>query len=154
MVNLLEKLDFTENELISAALQICEDRALKSDYITSPKATTEYLKLKLANYENEAFLAIWLDSRHGVIECQQLFTGTIDGASVYPRVVVKAGLTLNAAAVIFCHNHPSGSPEPSPADIRITERLKASLALIDIRVLDHIIVGGANHVSLAERGQI
>lgn len=108
---------------------------------------------KLSAYEREVFAVMLLDSQHRLIAFQELFFGTIDAASVYPREVVKAALQSNAAAVIFAHNHPSGDPEPSQADRAITTRLIAALNLIDVRVLDHIVVGQAA-VSFAERGLI
>ena len=105
----------------------------------------------LGSYEHEVFYALWLDSKHQVLKAQELFRGTVDGASVYPREVIKEGLSCNAAAVIFAHNHPSGVTEPSQADIQITKRLKEALALVDIRLLDHLVVG-ADVTSMAERG--
>lgn len=143
-----------ESILIKKALQIAENRAHKADYIQSPASAINYLKLKALEFEREVFAVIWLDSRHGIIEHQQLFAGTIDGAAVYPREVVKAGLYANAAAVIITHNHPSGDPAPSAADKRITDRLKSALELIDIRVLDHVITAGGKHYSFAENGDI
>lgn len=123
--------------------------------ITSQQNSKDYLELTLAQEEREVFCALFLDTRHRVINFQKLFYGTIDGATVHPREVVKAALKLNAAAVIFAHNHPSGNAEPSEADITITSILKTALALIDIRVLDHIIIGSkGNIVSLAQRGKI
>ena len=98
------------------------------------------------------FSVIFLDNRHRVISFEIMFRGTIDGSSVYPREVVKTALKHNAAATIFAHNHPSGDPEPSKADESITQRLKEALALVDIRVLDHLVVGSSEIVSFAERG--
>jgi DNA repair protein RadC len=103
-------------------------------------------------YEHEVFGAIFLDSQHAILSFDLLFRGTIDSATIYPREVVKQALSYNAAAVIFVHNHPSGSAEPSEADKRITERLVNALTVLDIRVLDHFVVGGAEVVSFAERG--
>jgi DNA repair protein RadC len=140
------------DDIIQVAIGICEERALRSDYLTSPEATRNLLTLTMSDLESERFDVLWLDSRHGILVHDTLFHGTIDGASVYPREVVKAGLKANAAACILVHNHPSGLPEPSQADTRITERLKAALALVDIRVLDHLVVAGGNTVSMAERG--
>ena len=120
--------------------------------ISSPSDSETFLKLKLGHLEHESFCAIFLDNRHRVLKFVELFRGTIDGTSVYPREVVKETLACNAAAVILAHNHPSGVPEPSQADERITKRLKTALELIDARVLDHIIVGGDKTVSLASRG--
>jgi DNA repair protein RadC len=139
-------------QLCSAMSLLLENHFKKESVLSSPEMTRSYLMSKLANYEQEVFSCIYLDNRHQVIEYEELFFGTIDGASVYPREVVKRCLYHNAAAVIFAHNHPSGVAEPSQADERITIRLKESLALVDIRVLDHIIIGGADTVSLAERG--
>ncbi len=107
---------------------------------------------QLVGLEHEVFACLFLDNRHRVLEFRQLFRGTIDGCSAHPREVVKAALLLNSAAVIFAHNHPSGVPEPSRADLALTKRLQDALALVDIRVLDHIIVWGVETVSLAERG--
>ncbi|NEX16360.1 MAG: hypothetical protein C1943_06970 [Halochromatium sp.] len=124
------------------------------DVLTSPDATRDYLKLRLRGLSHEVFACLFLDNRHRVIEYQELFRGTIDGASVHPREVVKEAIRWNAAAVIFAHNHPSGVAEPSQADLRITKRLKDALELIDVRVLDHIIVGEQDGTSFAERGLI
>lgn len=124
------------------------------DVLTSPDATRDYLKLRLRGLSHEVFACLFLDNRHRVIEYQELFRGTIDGASVHPREVVKEAIRWNAAAVIFAHNHPSGVAEPSQADLRITKRLQDALELIDVRVLDHIIVGEQDGTSFAERGLI
>jgi DNA repair protein RadC len=120
--------------------------------IRSPAETEDFLRSAIGNLQSERFCAIFLDSRHRVIAFEVLFSGTIDGTSVYPREVVKRALELNAAALILAHNHPSGASEPSQADERITMRLKAALELIDVRVLDHIIVGSNQSTSLASRG--
>ncbi|MEA3278467.1 MAG: DNA repair protein RadC [Pseudomonadota bacterium] len=122
------------------------------DVLTSPEATRAYLKSRLYGYPHEVFACLFLDNRHRVIQYEELFRGTIDGASVHPREVVRRALQLNAAAVIFAHNHPSGVAEPSQADLRITQRLKDALDLVDVRVLDHFIVGEGQGASLAERG--
>jgi DNA repair protein RadC len=118
----------------------------------APHATREYLTVMLQPEERELFLMLALDNRHRLIASEILFTGTIDGASVHPREVVKCALRHNAAAVIFSHNHPSGVAEPSQADELITRRLRDALALVDIRVLDHLIVGCGSTCSFAERG--
>jgi DNA repair protein RadC len=120
--------------------------------LTAPNRTREFLCLKLGALEHEVFAALFLDNRHRLIEYVELFRGTIDGASVHPREVVKEGLSRNAAAVIFAHCHPSGQTSPSHADELITRRLKEALALLDIRVLDHIIVAANQMVSMAEMG--
>ncbi len=120
--------------------------------LASPAITREFLKSRLRASPHEIFACLFLDNRHRVIVFEELFTGTIDGASVHPREVVKRTLYHNAAAVIFAHNHPSGIAEPSQADKHITRRLIDALALIDVRVLDHFVVGDEEIVSFAERG--
>jgi len=120
--------------------------------LASPADTRNYLKSRLRAYPQEVFACLFLDNRHRVICFEELFTGTIDGASVHPREVVRQALYHNAAALIFAHNHPSGVAEPSHADRQITQRLKNALELIDVRVLDHLVVGDAEVVSFAERG--
>jgi DNA repair protein RadC len=120
--------------------------------LASPKSTRDYLSARLRDREHEVFCCLYLDKRHRLIEFEELFRGTIDGASVFPREIVKLALQKNAAAVIVAHNHPSGVAEPSQADELITQRVKEALALVDIRLLDHIIVGDGASVSLAERG--
>ncbi len=127
-------------------------RVADQDCLTSPEATRDYLRLKLYGLPYEVFACLFLDNRHRVIRYEELFQGTIDGASVHPREVVRRVIATNAAAVIFAHNHPSGVAEPSQADLRITQRLKDALALIDVRVLDHLIIGDGQGTSLAERG--
>jgi len=122
------------------------------DVLTSPEATRNYLKSRLRSYPHEVFACLFLDNRHRVIEYRELFRGTIDGASVHPREVVREAMRWNAAAVIFAHNHPSGVAEPSQADLRITERLRDALAMVDVRVLDHIVIGEGGGTSFAERG--
>jgi len=120
--------------------------------LSAPSATREYLTTLLAPQERELFMILALDNRHRIIASEILFAGTIDGASVHPREVVKCALRHNAAAVIFSHNHPSGVAEASQADELITRRLRDALALVDIRVLDHLIIGGNSSLSFAERG--
>lgn len=120
--------------------------------LTSPDITRAYLSAQLRGYSYEVFACLFLDNQHRVIQLDELFRGTIDGASVYPREVVKKALHHNAAAVIFAHNHPSGIAEPSSADKHITEKLKQALALFDIRVLDHFIIGDGPPYSFAEHG--
>lgn len=145
-----------DDATIRRALRILEDRIqyCQGPTISSPDASRDYVRLQLADRTSEVFCCLWLDNRHQVLQFDEMFQGTIDGASVHPREVVKAGLAHNAAAVILVHNHPSGIAEPSQADIRITERLKDALSLVDIRVLDHLIVGHDMVTSLAERGQL
>ncbi|MES9844134.1 MAG: DNA repair protein RadC [Candidatus Sedimenticola sp. 6PFRAG5] len=143
-----------DDQIITQALQILESRmgyGTKGQTFSSPEDSKNYARLQLAELEQEVFCAMFLDNRHRLISFQKMFNGTIDGATVHPREVVKAALRHNAAAVIFAHNHPSGVAEPSQADQRITTRLKDALALVDVRVLDHLVVGDSV-VSFAERG--
>lgn len=140
---------------IARALKILESRlSYEGTAMGNPATTKKYLICKMSELKSEVFGMLMLDSQHRVIKSQNLFNGTIDGASVYPREVVRAALEANAAAVILYHNHPSGMPEPSMADRQITRRLVDALALIDVRVLDHIIVGGTTTRSFAEDGLI
>jgi DNA repair protein RadC len=125
----------------------------RNDCLTSPAQTIDYLRSQLRDREQEVFACVMFDNRNRVIVFREMFHGTIDGASVYPREVVKQALADNAASVIFAHNHPSGIAEPSQSDIQITERLKQALALVDIRVLDHVIVGD-DTTCFSERGLI
>ena len=120
--------------------------------LSSPRATRDFLSARLRDLEHEVFCCLYLDRRHRLIQFEELFRGTIDGASVHPREIVKNALQRNSAAIIIAHNHPSGIAEPSQADELITQRVKEALALVDIRLLDHIIVGDGICVSLAERG--
>ena len=120
--------------------------------ITSPAHTSRYVVARLRGRANEVFAAVFLDNRHRVIAFEELFHGTVDGASVHPRVVARRALAHNAAALIACHNHPSGVAEPSRADRAITARLRDALALVDVRLLDHFVVGDGEVVSFAERG--
>lgn len=126
----------------------------RGDAITNPRQTREYLQARLSTYPHEVFACLFLDTRHRVIQYEELFRGTIDGASVHPREVVKRALIHNAAALILAHNHPSGIAEPSQADRSITQQLKKALALVDIRLLDHIVIGHGEVISLAEQGDI
>jgi DNA repair protein RadC len=122
------------------------------DPIRSPADTEAYLQARLRHLDHELFCCLFLDNRHRVLRFDELFRGTIDGTSVYPREVVKEALAVNAAAVILAHNHPSGVAEPSQADERITRRLKSALELVDIRLLDHLVIGDGRATSMASRG--
>ncbi|NNF16343.1 MAG: DNA repair protein RadC [Gammaproteobacteria bacterium] len=124
----------------------------RGDPMLKPQDTQDFLQAQLRDRPHEVFCCLLLDNRHRIICFQELFRGTIDGASVHSREVVKLALSTNAAAVIFAHNHPSGVAEPSQADERITRKLQKALALVDIRVLDHFVVGDGKTVSFAERG--
>jgi DNA repair protein RadC len=124
----------------------------KRSALTSPGAVRDYLRLALGSLPHEVFVCIWLDAQHRVIDCAELFRGTLTQTSVYPREIVKAALAANAAAVIFAHNHPSGAAQPSQADELLTRNLREALALVEVKVLDHFIVAGAQAISFAERG--
>ncbi|MEW7972795.1 MAG: DNA repair protein RadC [Candidatus Thiodiazotropha taylori] len=141
-----------QESLIELALSVLAMRHQKGEPITSPAQMREYFRLRYGELEHEMFSLVLLDNQHQLIDVEEMFRGTVDGASVYPREVVKTVLNWNASAVVFVHNHPSGVSEPSVADKRITERLKDALALIDVRVLDHLVVTHESAVSFAERG--
>ena len=144
-----------QQSVITEALNLVQERAsTEGEFITSPSQTFDYFRLFFANrQEREHFALMLLDNQHKVLECSVIFSGTIDGAAIYPREIVKAALYANAAAVILAHNHPSGQPEPSSADRRITQRIQSALALVDIRVLDHVIVGDTCY-SFAQSGEL
>ena len=141
----------TPKEILAAAKSAVGYIYGRGSLFTSPDSAREFLTAKLAGRESECFAVLFLDNRHRLIEYRELFYGTIDGASVHPREVAKAALELNSAAVIFAHNHPSDETEPSQADLRITQRLKDLQSLMEVRVLDHMIVG-RDITSFAERG--
>jgi DNA repair protein RadC len=122
------------------------------DVLDSPAQVREYLGIMLGKRDHEVFMALFLDAQHRVIAPEEMFRGTLTQTSVYPREVVKRALAMNAAAVIFAHNHPSGIAEPSRSDELLTQALKTALALVDVRVLDHIVIAGSNAISFAERG--
>lgn len=130
------------------------EKLTRDSALSNVEDTRAYLTACLRAYPHEVFGCLFLDNRHRVIAFEELFRGTLDGASVHPREVVKRALAHNAAALILAHNHPSGVSEPSRADEQITLRLKEALALVDIRVLDHFIIGDGHAVSLAERGML
>jgi len=145
----------SDDMTIKKALLILESRLIKKEhYFKSPEDTENYLKIKLAGLEHEEFHCLFLDNQHALIKHECLFTGTIDGASVYPREVIKKALAYNAAALIFAHNHPSGNCQSSQADKTITKKIKDCANMFDIRVLDHIIVGGVDVYSLANNGDM
>jgi DNA repair protein RadC len=141
-------------EVLDAARSALAKRVRRGTGFTSPRITADYLRVRLSTLDHEVFCVIYLTKRHQFIACEDLFRGTIDGASVYPREVLKEALKHNAAAVILAHNHPSGVAEPSQADLDITRQLKKALDLVDIRVLDHLIIAGGDTVSFAERGLV
>ncbi|OMH28089.1 RadC family protein [Motiliproteus sp. MSK22-1] len=141
-----------EKTTLEKAAKIIESKILTHDVFSSPEDVTRYCEFNLLHYEHEVFFVLFLNNQHCLIESVNMFRGTIDGASVYPREVAKEALFQNAAAVIFAHNHPSGNPEPSRADISLTKQLLEALNLLDIRVLDHIVVGSQGSISFAQRG--
>jgi|TARA_R110001583_G_scaffold18601_1_gene73814 DNA repair protein RadC len=143
----------SETEVLEAAAGFIKERFKRSETFTSALDAQNFLNLRLGYQEREVFAVLFLDSQHRLIQYQELFFGTIDAAAVYPREVVKAALHHNAAAVIFSHNHPSGVSQPSQADISITDKLKKALDLIDVRTLDHIIIG-EDTFSFAESGYL
>ncbi len=131
-----------------------EETLPRGEAIRSPADTETFLLARLRDRPHEVFCCLYLDNRHRVLCFEELFRGTIDGTSVYPREVVKQALAVNAAAIILAHNHPSGVAEPSQADERITRRVKSALELVDIRLLDHLIIGDGTSISLASRGML
>ena len=142
----------SDDTLIAQALAVLGQRMRTHDHLASPSAVRDYLRLRLAGREHEVFIVVLLDAQNRVLSCEELFRGTLTQTSVYPREVVKAALAANAGAAIFAHNHPSGCSEPSRADELLTQTLKSALALVDVKVLDHFVVAGAEAISFAERG--
>ncbi|WP_425608441.1 RadC family protein [Thermomonas mangrovi] len=142
------------DEIIEAARAVAGQRMQRGESFTDPQASSRFLQDKLAGLEREVFAAVFLDTRHRLIEYVELFQGTIDGAEVHPREVVRHAIRCNAAAVIVAHNHPSGTTDPSAADRAVTARLKQALALVDVRLLDHIIVAGDSSLAMASRGWV
>lgn len=146
-------IEMSEEDILLVAETILANRLYEPDfYARTPEDTLQYLRLIIGSLEHESFRGLFLDNQHGLIAEKELFRGTIDSATVYPREVMKAALEFNAAAMIFSHNHPSGKVDPSVADKKITERLVSALNLIDVRTLDHIIIAGEYSYSFAEHG--
>lgn len=143
-----------EEDLLTIANQIARQKLAKGEAITDKHLAHQALQGLLQTRDREVFAALFLDNQHRILAYEELFLGTLSAATVYPRDVVKRALHYNAAALILVHNHPSGYPEPSRADIEITLRLQDALALVDIRILDHLVVGTEGIVSLAERGNL
>ncbi|HCA7358504.1 TPA: DNA repair protein RadC [Citrobacter freundii] len=142
------------HDIINQARELLTARLYRNESLRSTRETESYLALQLGDREQEVFAVIFLDNRNQVLHYKEMFFGTLASTSVYPREIARLALHLNAAAVICSHNHPSGHPEPSGADRTITERIRRTLELVDVRVLDHIVVGGGRTVSFAERGWI
>ncbi|MGV2395838.1 RadC family protein [Klebsiella aerogenes] len=146
-------LPVSAQQIIREALTLLERQLRKPGAsFTSSHAVRDWLRLQLSTQEREEFTALFLDNQHRLIAHETLFTGTISHTQVHPREVVKAGLKHNAAAIIVAHCHPSGHAEPSNADRQVTTRIQQALDLVDIRLLDHLVVGGMEIISLAERG--
>jgi len=141
----------TEQDVLAAAEGILRGKLERQGSIGTPMDASDFLRMRLGALLHEEFHVLWLDNRHRILDCQKLFTGTVDGASVHPREVVRAALGINASAAILAHNHPSGVAEPSVADRMLTHELREALRLIGVRVLDHIVVG-SECVSMAGRG--
>jgi DNA repair protein RadC len=142
-----------QDAVITQALGILSARALTpGQFMKDPPTAGQFFRLRLGEESREHFEVAFLDNRHRLIAVERLFSGSVDGAEVHPRVVVQRALSLNAVAVMLAHNHPSGNPEPSPADRMLTSRLREALCLVDIRVLDHFVVTATDVVSLATRG--
>ncbi|WP_275166541.1 RadC family protein [Citrobacter koseri] len=142
----------TDEQILDAARQVIDVKMQRGSKFTSVESTREYLCAKLASYEHEVFAVLFLDSQHRLIEYAEMFHGSIVSTEVHPREIVKKALTNNSAAAILAHNHPSGNSEPSDADRRVTQRISDALELVEIRTLDHIIIGGNDTTSFAERG--
>lgn len=142
----------TDDEIIAAARHALDVKIKRQGNLTGPADTKAFVSLRLGDLPHEVFAVVFVDAQHRVIEFREMFRGTLTQTAVYPREVVKEALQLNASAVILAHNHPSGVPEPSRADELLTNTLKSALALVDVRVLDHLVVAGGQVVSFAERG--
>jgi DNA repair protein RadC len=144
----------TESDILEAAEDILRRKLERLGSVGNPKDSADFLRMRLGALKHEEFHVMWLDNRHRILDVQKLFTGTVDGASVHPREVVRAALYINASAAILAHNHPSGVPEPSAADRAITHELRDALQLVGVRILDHLVVGSGECVSMASRGLI
>lgn len=144
----------SKEDVIASAKAFLDKMLHRRDAMGSPSVVKDYLSVRMGDYDREAFSVMFLDAQNRVIECRELFQGTLTQTAVYPREIVKMALTLNAASVILAHNHPSGCAEPSRADEALTQTVKAALALVDVRVLDHMVVAGPTVTSFAERGLI
>jgi DNA repair protein RadC len=142
----------TELDILAAAENILKAKLERLGSLSNPNDASDFLRMRLGALLHEEFHILWLDNRHRILDCQKLFTGTVDGASVHPREVVRAALNINACAAILAHNHPSGVAEPSAADRAITTELRNALTLIGVRILDHIVVAAGHTVSMASRG--
>lgn len=145
----------TAETILAIAEQIATERFRRIDNLSDPRLASDFLAAKLRPLDHEAFGVVFLDTKHSVIAFEIMFRGTIDGATVHPREVVKRALQHNCRSVILSHNHPSsGNPEPSGDDVAVTRRLVEALRLVDVHVVDHIVIGGSSTVSMAERGLV
>lgn len=144
----------SDEQILAAAEDILLKRLERQGRVSEPAEAGRYLRARVGHAEREVFGCLFLDTRHRILACEDLFFGTIDGAEVHPREVVRRAILLNAAAVVAYHNHPSGSTEPSVADRAVTARLKQALALVDVRLLDHFVVGAEGATSMAARGWV
>jgi DNA repair protein RadC len=140
------------DEVLQAAQRVLLERVRNLELLSSPEAVKDFLRVRLGTLEHEMFAVIHLDAQHRVIEYVEMFRGTVTQTSVYPREVVKEVLARNTASVVLVHNHPSGAAQPSRADEALTQTLKSALALVDVRVLDHMVVAGPSVLSMAEKG--
>jgi len=144
----------TSDDIIRTATAILQENLTRGDALATPEDAARFLQMALANEKNEHFAVLFMNNKHQVISFERLFFGTVDGATVHPRIVVQKALEWNAASVILAHNHPSGHSEPSEADRRVTEQLVKALGLIDVRVLDHLVVSQSGWESLSRRGWV
>ena len=142
----------SSEEVLQQARRVLSQRVRRGATMSSPEAVKDYLRVQLGVLEHEVFCVIFLDAQHRIVARKEMFRGTVTQTSVYPREVVKEALAVNAAAVILAHNHPSGVAEPSRADEFLTQSLRQALALVDVRVLDHLVVAGADVTSFVELG--
>lgn len=143
-----------EEQILEAAERILRKRLERKGKISEPADATNYLRAHCAHLDHEVFGAIYLDSRHSILQIVDHFTGSLTGAEVHPREILKSALAYGAACVIFFHNHPSGNPEPSAADRAVTQNLKSVLGMVDCRVLDHFVIAGTEYTSMAARGWV
>lgn len=144
----------SEDALIARACTILDKRLRRGPLFERPDDVKNYLKLQLQGHQNEHFAALYMDTKHRMTAYEVLFTGTVDGAEVHPRVIAQRALHHNAAAVVIAHNHPSGDPTPSAADRAITAKIKQTLSLVDVRLLDHFVIGVGDPYSMASKGEI
>lgn len=148
------RIPITETDILVAAEQIFSHRLQRQGTIATPSDAMNYFRCRIGHLPHEEFHTLWLDSRHRILGCDRLFSGTLDGTAVHPRELVRRALEINAGAVVLAHNHPSGVCEPSASDRLLTNELTDALKLIGVRVLDHLVVGAGRGVSLAERGAL